>query len=151
LQIHSEWSDGSASVKEMPEAGEERGYEYIAITDHAQGLKIAGVIDEKQLSEQGIEISAVNDAMKRTGKRIRVLRSNTPTQHPVSPKRAAPNPLPARAKIQFDGSFFVAQKRGSDGAVSGGVAQPFDPHFGAPARAHLQFSVGAYCGMAAGF
>jgi hypothetical protein len=59
----------------MAEAGEERGYEYIAITDHAQGLKIAAVIDEKQLSEQGIEISAVNDAMKRTGKRIRVLRS----------------------------------------------------------------------------
>jgi putative hydrolase len=75
LQMHSEWSDGSASVKEMAEAGEERGYEYIAITDHAKGLKIAGGVDEKQLSEQGDEISAVNDGMKRAGKRIRVLRS----------------------------------------------------------------------------
>jgi putative hydrolase len=75
LQMHSEWSDGSPSVKEMAEAGEERGYEYIAITDHAKGLKIAGGIDEKQLSEQGVEISAVNDGMKRAGKRIRVLRS----------------------------------------------------------------------------
>jgi histidinol phosphatase-like PHP family hydrolase len=73
--MHSEWSDESASVKEMADVGEERGYEYIAITDHAQGLKIAGGTDEKQLSEQGVEISAVNDAMKRTGKRIRVLRS----------------------------------------------------------------------------
>ena len=75
LQMHSEWSDGSASVKEMAEVGEERGYEYIAITDHAKGLKIAGGVDEKQLSEQGDEISAVNDGMKRAGKRIRVLRS----------------------------------------------------------------------------
>jgi putative hydrolase len=75
LQMHSKWSDGSASVKEMAEAGEERGYEYIAITDHAKGLKIAGGIDEKELGEQGVEISAVNHGMKKAGKRIRVLRS----------------------------------------------------------------------------
>lgn len=75
LQMHSRWSEGSASVKEMAEAGEERGYEYIAITDHAKGLKIAGGIDEKQLSEQGVEVSAVNDGMKEADKRIRVLRS----------------------------------------------------------------------------
>jgi putative hydrolase len=75
LQMHSQWSDGSAPVKEMAEAGEERGYDYIAMTDHAKGLKIAGGIDEKQLSEQGVEISAVNGAMKKAGKRIRVLRS----------------------------------------------------------------------------
>jgi hypothetical protein len=75
LQMHSQWSDGSASVGEMAEAGGERGYEYIAITDHAKGLKIAGGIDEKQLSRQAVEISAVNDTMKKAGKRIRVLRS----------------------------------------------------------------------------
>lgn len=44
--MHSQWSDGSATVKEMAEAGEERGYEYIAITGHAKGLKIAGGVDE---------------------------------------------------------------------------------------------------------
>ena len=75
LQMHSGWSDGTASGKEMAETGEKRGYEYIAITDHAKGLKIAGGINEKQLSEQGVEISVVNDGMKRAGKRIRVLRS----------------------------------------------------------------------------
>ena len=32
LQMHTLWSDGSASIGEMAEAGEDRGYEYIAIT-----------------------------------------------------------------------------------------------------------------------
>jgi histidinol phosphatase-like PHP family hydrolase len=75
LQMHTQWSDGSASVQEMAEAAAERGYEYISITDHAKGLKIAGGIDEKQLREQETEIAGVNAAMKKAGKRIRVLRS----------------------------------------------------------------------------
>ena len=75
LQMHTEWSDGSASIKEMAEAAAERGYEYIAITDHAKGLKIAGGINEKQLRAQETEIASVNDAMKKAQKRIRVLRS----------------------------------------------------------------------------
>jgi hypothetical protein len=39
LQMHTLWSDGSASIKEMAEAGESRGYEYIAITDHSKASK----------------------------------------------------------------------------------------------------------------
>ena len=46
LQMHTYWSDGSGSVAEMGAAGIERGYEYLAITDHSKGLKIAGGIDE---------------------------------------------------------------------------------------------------------
>ena len=42
LQMHSLWSDGSASIAEMAAAAVELNYEYIAITDHAKGLKIAG-------------------------------------------------------------------------------------------------------------
>src|ERR1041384_3253238 len=46
LQMHTVWSDGSASIMEMAEAAIARGYEYIGITDHSKGLKIAGGIDE---------------------------------------------------------------------------------------------------------
>jgi histidinol phosphatase-like PHP family hydrolase len=60
LQMHTGWSDGSATVREMAEAAKERGYSYIAITDHSKGLKIAGGIDEKALAEQGREITGVN-------------------------------------------------------------------------------------------
>ena len=73
LQMHTGWSDGSASIGEMAEAAKDRGYEYIAITDHSKGLKIAGGIDEKALAEQAREIAGVNRAM--AGSAFTVLRS----------------------------------------------------------------------------
>ena len=75
LQMHSIWSDGTASIEEMAQAAVARGYEYIAITDHAKGLKIAGGIDEIQLERQAEEIAQVNAAMASTAKPFRVLRS----------------------------------------------------------------------------
>ena len=75
LQMHTQWSDGSGSVGEMVEAGEQRGYEYISTTDHSKGLAIAGGIDEKQLSQQAKEIDSVNRMSKDAGKKIRALRS----------------------------------------------------------------------------
>ncbi|MBA3272949.1 MAG: hypothetical protein H0T11_03630, partial [Chthoniobacterales bacterium] len=52
LHMHTQWSDGSGTVAEMAAAGEQRGYNYVAITDHTKGLKIAGGIDEAQLLAQ---------------------------------------------------------------------------------------------------
>ena len=75
LQMHTLWSDGTASVAEMAEAAVARGCEYIAITDHAKGLKIAGGIDETQLGKQAEEIAQVNAAMASSSKPFRVLRS----------------------------------------------------------------------------
>jgi putative hydrolase len=73
LQMHTGWSDGSASIREMAEAGKDRGYEYIGITDHSKGLKIAGGINEKALAKQAREIAGVNRGMARSG--LTVLRS----------------------------------------------------------------------------
>ena len=73
LQMHTTWSDGSASIQEMADAAASRGYSYIAVTDHAKGLKIAGGIDEGQLARQADEIAEVNRAMRKRG--LRVLRS----------------------------------------------------------------------------
>jgi histidinol phosphatase-like PHP family hydrolase len=73
LQMHTTWSDGSASVLEMAEAAKQRGYEFIAITDHSKGLKIAGGIDERALAKQGREIAAANRAQQIRG--VTVLRS----------------------------------------------------------------------------
>jgi histidinol phosphatase-like PHP family hydrolase len=44
----------------MKNAATERGYEYIAITDHSKGLKIAGGIDERALQKQAGEIQKTN-------------------------------------------------------------------------------------------
>src|SRR5690348_6091536 len=73
LQMHTVWSDGSACIQEMAEAAANRGCSYIAVTDHAKGLKIAGGIDEVQLRRQEDEIGEVNAAMRERG--FRVLRS----------------------------------------------------------------------------
>lgn len=73
LQMHTAWSDGSASLAEMAEAAKERGYAYIGITDHSKGLKIAGGIDEKALAAQGKEIAGVNRNFQGAG--LTVLRS----------------------------------------------------------------------------
>ena len=75
LQMHTRWSDGSGTIAEMADAATERSYEYIAITDHSQGLKIAGGIDERELKKQGNEIVKVNALLRKSGKELVVLRS----------------------------------------------------------------------------
>lgn len=75
LQMHSNWSDGAASIMEMAEAGLERGYSYIGITDHSQGLKIAGGISEEDLERQAQEIHAINEQYRMQQKQFQVLRS----------------------------------------------------------------------------
>jgi histidinol phosphatase-like PHP family hydrolase len=75
LQMHTRWSDGSATVAEMAEAAMERSYSYIAITDHSKGLKIAGGIDERTLLKQGAEIAKINISDSKLGGKLTVLRS----------------------------------------------------------------------------
>ncbi len=64
LQMHTHWSDGSGAIGDMAAAAVERNYEYVAITDHSKGLKIAGGIDEAQLAKQGREIGRLNKGAK---------------------------------------------------------------------------------------
>jgi histidinol phosphatase-like PHP family hydrolase len=75
LQMHTCWSDGSGTVAAMAAAARERGYEYIAITDHSKGLKIAGGIDERALRQQGCEVAETNRAILREGGKLTLLRS----------------------------------------------------------------------------
>lgn len=75
LQMHSRWSDGSGTIADMADAAKEHSYEYIAITDHSKGLKIAGGIDERALKRQEAEIIKVNAATSRSERHLTVLRS----------------------------------------------------------------------------
>ena len=75
LQMHTRWSDGSGTIAEMAEAATKRSYEYIGITDHSQGLKIAGGIDERTLKKQGKEILKLNLLNRKSGRDLVVLRS----------------------------------------------------------------------------
>ena len=73
--MHTDWSDGSATVYEMARAACERGYKYIGITDHTKGLRIVRGLDESRLDAQGQEIRAVNESLRSEGLPLEVLRS----------------------------------------------------------------------------
>jgi len=60
LHLHTKWSDGAHTIRQMAEAAKKRGYKYIAITDHSQSLKFAGGLTEKRLREQIEEIQKLN-------------------------------------------------------------------------------------------
>ena len=48
LHMHTTETDGRATLAEMAEAAQERGLEYIAITDHSKALAMANGLDEKR-------------------------------------------------------------------------------------------------------
>ena len=60
LQMHSEWSDGHASLEEIAEACLARGYSYAAVTDHSHGLKIAGGMSMAEAADQHRAIDRLN-------------------------------------------------------------------------------------------
>jgi DNA polymerase (family 10) len=59
LHIHSKYSDGAESIKEIAEYAKKLGYEYIAITDHSSNLKIAHGLSDEQYKKQFKEIEKV--------------------------------------------------------------------------------------------
>jgi DNA polymerase (family X) len=62
LHAHTEASDGIASLREMRDAAEKLGYRYLAITDHAINLRVAGGLDEEKLAEQVEAVRRLNAA-----------------------------------------------------------------------------------------
>ncbi len=46
LHMHTVETDGRATLEEMAQAARERGYEYLAITDHSKALAMANGLDE---------------------------------------------------------------------------------------------------------
>jgi DNA polymerase (family 10) len=71
LHAHTTASDGRASIESMARRRGDRGYEYLAITDHTKSTKIANGLDEQRLL-------AHLDAIERANERvpgIRLLKS----------------------------------------------------------------------------
>ncbi|WP_256226262.1 DNA polymerase/3'-5' exonuclease PolX [Fictibacillus sp. WQ 8-8] len=60
LHMHSTWSDGANTIEEMAEAAREKGYSFMAITDHSQYLRVANGLTAERLREQRKEIDRLN-------------------------------------------------------------------------------------------
>jgi len=63
LQMHTTWSDGSVDLEGMARAAKERGYEYIAVTDHSVSVRVANGLSEERFRRQWREIERLNDEL----------------------------------------------------------------------------------------
>jgi DNA polymerase (family X) len=59
LHMHTTWSDGRASLAEMVVACRDRGYSYLAISDHSKALAMTNGLDAARLAAQWEELAAV--------------------------------------------------------------------------------------------
>ena len=75
LQVHSENSDGTATIEEMARGAKAFGLDYIAITDHTKSLKLAGGLEEQELLEQADRISQLNDKLREEEEEFNILSS----------------------------------------------------------------------------
>ena len=64
LHVHSRWSDGLNSIREMAEKAIELGYEYICFADHAEKLKVAGGLTPEEIEKRQKEIDGLNEEFK---------------------------------------------------------------------------------------
>ena len=67
LQMHSDWSDGTADIATMAAYILDRHptYEYIVMTDHSPSSRIAGGLSAGEFRKQFVEIDAVNERIGR--------------------------------------------------------------------------------------
>ncbi|PJF39984.1 MAG: DNA polymerase/3'-5' exonuclease PolX [Chloroflexi bacterium] len=63
LHIHTTYSDGKLSVREMAEEARRRGRKYIVITDHSRSLGIANGLSIERLLAQQEEVRNIDDEM----------------------------------------------------------------------------------------
>jgi DNA polymerase (family 10) len=64
LHVHSNYSDGNNTIKEIAEAARKIGYKYICISDHSQTRKIAHGLSEADFIKKVAEIKKVNKQVK---------------------------------------------------------------------------------------
>ncbi|HET7035334.1 MAG TPA: DNA polymerase/3'-5' exonuclease PolX [Thermomicrobiaceae bacterium] len=60
LHLHSDWSDGHATIEQLAEAAAARGYQYLSISDHSGALAVANGLSVERLRAQWRVIDEVN-------------------------------------------------------------------------------------------
>jgi DNA polymerase (family 10) len=61
LQVHTDASDGSASLREMAAAADERGREYVLVTDHGPNAPVPSRLDADSFERQRRAVAALAD------------------------------------------------------------------------------------------
>jgi DNA polymerase (family 10) len=64
LHAHTKETDGHDTLKQMADAAKDRGYEYLAITDHSKRVSMAHGLDPKRLRKQIEAIERLNSKLR---------------------------------------------------------------------------------------
>ena len=64
FHVHTDWSDGGASLEAMAKAALKLGYRYLGIADHSKTAIYAHGLSEKRVKEQQVEIDRLNKKLK---------------------------------------------------------------------------------------
>src|SRR5581483_5728394 len=64
FHVHTTFSDGRNTVREMLTAAHDRGFQYVGVSDHSKSAYYAGGLTEAQLREQQAEIARHEEAVK---------------------------------------------------------------------------------------
>lgn len=95
LHMHTTWSDGHFSVREMAESAAALGYQYIVITDHSRSLGVANGLSIERLLAQQEEVRRVDAEM---GGRIRIFHG---TEMDINANGSLDYPDEVLAKLDF--------------------------------------------------
>ncbi len=60
LHMHTDWSDGRGSIRQMVETAASLGHEYIAITDHSESSRVANGLTPDRLLAQIQQVREIN-------------------------------------------------------------------------------------------
>lgn len=123
LHMHTTYSDGALSVREMAQEALSRGRQYIAITDHSRSLGIGNGLSIESLIALGEAIQSVNAEM---GDRIRVLWG---TEMDINADGSLDYPDDVLAKLDFViASLHVSLRQERDSVTKRLVNAASNPH-----------------------
>jgi DNA polymerase (family 10) len=63
LHMHTRETDGRATLEEMAEAARDRGYQYIAITDHSKAMAMSNGLDEARVVAFAKQVREINGSL----------------------------------------------------------------------------------------
>ena len=79
--MHTNWSDGTATVEQVALKALELGYSYLAITDHATKIRVVRSLDAEKIEDQIAEINRVSMKYPKlrifTGVEVDILKDGT--------------------------------------------------------------------------
>lgn len=64
LHVHTDYSDGRASLATMVQAARKLGFHYLGIADHSRSARYAGGLSEDRVQQQWEEIDRLNEGVK---------------------------------------------------------------------------------------